>query len=122
MTWIETLESKAGAFTARFQKYGVANRLEKRSLLIAINAVASLSIFFFGYGEQLLTYSCGQLTNIAPDQGLMGGVNTNRNYASLMRFGQYDENEGLVQIDRPLLQGGIVSLHTSCANIETPSY
>lgn len=50
MTWIETAEAKAGAFTARFQKYGVANRLEKRSLLIAVNAVASLSIFFFGYG------------------------------------------------------------------------
>ena len=50
---METLESKAGAFTARFQKYGVANKLEKRSLLIAVNAVAALSIFFFGYGMLL---------------------------------------------------------------------
>ncbi|KAK3613151.1 hypothetical protein LTR22_028282 [Elasticomyces elasticus] len=31
-----------------FQKHGVANRLEQRSLLIAVNAVAALSIFFFG--------------------------------------------------------------------------
>jgi len=31
-----------------FQKHGVANRLEKRALLIAVNLVAGLSIFFFG--------------------------------------------------------------------------
>ncbi|KAK3618750.1 hypothetical protein LTR56_024453 [Elasticomyces elasticus] len=48
-------------------QHGVANRLEQRSLLIAVNAVAALSIFFFGY-----------------DQGVMGGVNTARHYASLM--------------------------------------
>lgn len=53
MGWVETLEDKAGAFTARFQKYGVANKLEKRALLIAVNAVAALSIFFFGYGNAL---------------------------------------------------------------------
>lgn len=38
----------------------------------------------------------------------MGGVNTNRDYASLMGFGHFDESEGLVLIDKPLLQGGIV--------------
>lgn len=57
---IETLEDKAGAFTARFQRYGVANKLEKRSLLIAVNAVAALSIFFFGYGK---TYAHFGLTH-----------------------------------------------------------
>ena len=30
------------------QKHGVANRLRKRSLLVAVNLVAGLSIFFFG--------------------------------------------------------------------------
>jgi hypothetical protein len=29
----------------------VADKLEKRSLLIAINCVAALSIFFFGYDQ-----------------------------------------------------------------------
>ncbi|KAK0803828.1 hypothetical protein LTR91_006970 [Friedmanniomyces endolithicus] len=77
-----------------FQKHGVANRLEKRALLIAVNLVAGLSIFFFGY-----------------DQGVMGGVNTTRNYASLMGFGHYDQASKLVQVDKPLLQGGIVAVY-----------
>ncbi|KAK6405149.1 hypothetical protein LTR81_020056 [Elasticomyces elasticus] len=77
-----------------FQKHGVANRLEQRSLLIAVNAVAALSIFFFGY-----------------DQGVMGGVNTARHYASLMGFGHYDESDGLVKVDDPLLQGGLVAVY-----------
>ncbi|TKA78034.1 hypothetical protein B0A55_02116 [Friedmanniomyces simplex] len=77
-----------------FQAHGVANRLEKRALLIAVNLVAGLSIFFFGY-----------------DQGVMGGVNTTRNYASLMGFGHYNEASKLVQVDKPLLQGGIVAVY-----------
>lgn len=72
--------------------HAVANKLQKRSLLIAVNLVAGLSIFFFGY-----------------DQGVMGGVNTNRNYAQLMGFGQWDESAGEVVVNKPLLQGGIVS-------------
>ncbi|KAL9633177.1 MAG: hypothetical protein Q9204_003503 [Flavoplaca sp. TL-2023a] len=44
-------------------KHNVVHKLEKRSLLIAINCIASLSIFFFGY-----------------DQGMMGGVNGAQNY------------------------------------------
>lgn len=32
-------------------RYNVANRLSKRSLLIAINCIAGLSIFFFGYDQ-----------------------------------------------------------------------
>lgn len=42
----------------RLKGFNVANHFEKRQLLIAINCVAALSIFFFGY-----------------DQGMMGGVN-----------------------------------------------
>lgn len=38
---------------------GLASKYQKKSLLIAVNLVAGLSIFFFGY-----------------DQGVMGGVNT----------------------------------------------
>lgn len=45
------------------------------------------------------------------DQGVMGGVNTARDYADLMGFGHYDEAEGLVVVDKPLLQGGIVAVY-----------
>ena len=72
--------------------WNVARRFEKRSLLIAINAVAGLSIFFFGY-----------------DQGVMGGVNGTRDYAETMGFGYWDAKAGLVHVSRPLLEGGIVS-------------
>ena len=71
-----------------FAKHGVANKLEKRALLIAVNLVAGLSIFFFGY-----------------DQGVMGGVNTTRNYAELMGFGRWTGS--IVHVDNPLLQGGM---------------
>jgi len=74
-------------------KRNVANRLYKKSLLNTICLVAGVSIFFFGY-----------------DQGLMGGVNTNRNYAELMGFGYYDEGQGSVVVTKPLLQGSIVGL------------
>ncbi|KAF6222276.1 hypothetical protein HO133_001362 [Letharia lupina] len=74
--------------------YNVARKYEKRALLILINCVAGLSIFFFGY-----------------DQGVMGGVNGNRNYASTMGFGMYDEKQGLVTIQHPLLQGGIIAVY-----------
>lgn len=76
----------------RISKFNVARKLQTRSLLIAINAVASLSIFFFGY-----------------DQGVMGGVNNNRDYVQVMGFGEYSEADG-IKINRQLLQGGIVSL------------
>ena len=75
-------------------RFNAARRYEGRALLIAINAVASLSIFFFGY-----------------DQGVMGGVNNNCNYATTMKFGTCasgDKNE--VTVNHTLLQGGIVSL------------
>ena len=76
----------------RIPKYQVVHKLQKRSLLIAINCVAGLSIFFFGY-----------------DQGVMGGVNTARSYVNIMKFGHYDPIAREVVIDNPTLQGGIVS-------------
>lgn len=76
----------------RLKGFNVANHLEKRKLLIAINSIAALSIFFFGY-----------------DQGMMGGVNTAKDYIELMGFG-YKEN-GVVVITDSLLQGGIVSVY-----------
>ena len=73
-------------------KYNVVHKLEKRSLLIAINCVAGLSIFFFGY-----------------DQGVMGGVVTTRHYAETMGFGYWSQSGGEVIVTKPLLKGGIVS-------------
>jgi hypothetical protein len=78
-----------------FQDRGVANRLQQRSLLIAVNLVAGLSIFFFGY-----------------DQGVMAGVNITRDYVKIMGLGHWNEAEGLVKITEPLKQGGIVSQAT----------
>lgn len=75
----------------RISKWNVARKYEKRSLLILVNAVAGLSIFFFGY-----------------DQGVMGGVNGARDYAKVMSWGHYDEVSRLVVADNALKQGGIV--------------
>ncbi|KAK2599887.1 hypothetical protein N8I77_011607 [Diaporthe amygdali] len=77
----------------RLKGFNVANHFEKRGLLIAINSIAALSIFFFGY-----------------DQGMMGGVNTARDYVDLMGFGHV-EDDGTVVITDSLLQGGIVSVY-----------
>lgn len=81
-------------FRAFTEKHNVAHKLYKSSLLNTVCLVAGLSIFFFGY-----------------DQGLMGGVNTTRNYAEIMGFGHWDEQQGIVVVDKPLLQGGIVSTY-----------
>ncbi|KAJ8128808.1 hypothetical protein O1611_g4824 [Lasiodiplodia mahajangana] len=78
----------------RLPGFNVANVLEKRALLIAINSIAALSIFFFGY-----------------DQGVMGGVNNAKNYIDLMGFGYVDEETGDPVITNSLLQGGIVSVY-----------
>lgn len=79
-------------FQASLAKYNVANKLYKDTLLNVVCLIAGVSIFFFGY-----------------DQGLMGGVNTTRSYAELMGFGHWDEDLQIVVVDKPLLQGGIVS-------------
>ena len=72
-----------------FQDRGVATRLEKRSLLIAVNLVAGLSIFFFGY-----------------DQGVMAGVNQTQSYVETMGFGTWTGTQ--VHVYNTLKQGGIV--------------
>ena len=71
----------------------VVHKLEKRSLLIAINCIAGLSIFFFGY-----------------DQGMMGGVNNAYDYYhNTMKFGHMKE-DGSPSVDNTLKQGGIVGI------------
>jgi hypothetical protein len=36
-------------------RYNVARKLQKRSLLIAINSIAGLSILFFGYDQGMVS-------------------------------------------------------------------
>lgn len=80
----------------QIKKWNVAHALEKRKLLIAINCVAGLSIFFFGY-----------------DQGMMGGVNNAQDYIELMGIGHTEIVHGSPTpvITNSLLQGGIVSVY-----------
>ncbi|KAK8015485.1 hypothetical protein PG991_008373 [Apiospora marii] len=78
----------------RLPGFNVANFLEKQKLLVAINCVAALSIFFFGY-----------------DQGMMGGVNNAKDYIDLMGFGHVDPATNEPIITDSLLQGGIVSVY-----------
>ncbi|KAL9630808.1 MAG: hypothetical protein Q9204_004536, partial [Flavoplaca sp. TL-2023a] len=77
----------------KINRFNVVHRFRKRNLLIAINSVAGLSIFFFGY-----------------DQGMMAGVNTAVEYYTRMGFAHPDEN-GEPVITNSLLQGGIVSVY-----------
>ncbi|KAI0191388.1 general substrate transporter [Xylaria flabelliformis] len=78
----------------RLPGFNVANVFEKRKLLIAINSLAALSIFFFGY-----------------DQGVMSGVNNAENYIDIMGLGYVDEKTGDPVITNSILQGGIVSVY-----------
>ncbi|KAI0143507.1 general substrate transporter, partial [Xylariaceae sp. FL1272] len=78
----------------RLPGFNVANVLQKRALLVAINCIAALSIFFFGY-----------------DQGMMSGVNNAPNYVRLMKFGYIDEDTGSPVVTNSLLQGGIVAVY-----------
>ena len=72
----------------------MVHKLQKKSLLTAINCVAGLSILFFGY-----------------DQGMMGGVNTSPDYyEKTMKFG-HTGPDGAPVVDNTLLQGGIVSIY-----------
>ncbi|KAK9362916.1 general substrate transporter [Lipomyces starkeyi] len=73
--------------------FKIADRLEKKPLLWAINAVASLSILFFGY-----------------DQGMMAGVNNSPDYVRLMKFGHFDP-DGNVTVTDSTRQGGIVAIY-----------
>ncbi|KAM5430892.1 putative dihydrolipoyl dehydrogenase [Microsporum canis] len=83
--------------THKIHRWNITHRLEKRSLLIAINCMAGLSIFFFGY-----------------DQGMMGGVNNAKHYIELMGIGHTETVNGSKNspvITDSLLQGGIVSVY-----------
>lgn len=110
-----------------FQDRGVAHKLYKRKLLIAVNLVAGLSIFFFGrvvWLSELLWETFANERQVMTKvrytrdskpcrhsksiQGVMGGVNGNRNYAKTMGFGYYDPAQDSVQVTNPLLQGSIV--------------
>ena len=73
-------------------KFNLVRHLERKKLLFAVNSVAALSIFYFGY-----------------DQGVMGGVNGNRSFAETMGFGYYDDAQGQVVVTNAALKGGIVS-------------
>ena len=66
--------------------FNVANRLQKRSLLIAINALASLSIFFFGYdqGQSKLAVAPLQDKLSKYPTGMMGSVNNAPHYIQTM--------------------------------------
>lgn len=77
----------------KISRFNVVHRYERRSLLVAINCVGSLAIFFFGY-----------------DQGMMGSVNVSIDYAVYtMKFAHLDETTNSAVVDNSLLQGGIVS-------------
>ncbi|KAK9466050.1 general substrate transporter [Lipomyces arxii] len=74
------------------KSFSVVDKYEKQSLLIAINCVAGLAIFFFGY-----------------DQGMMSGVNNSPDYIQLMDFGYVDESG--IHITNSAKQGGIVAIY-----------
>lgn len=79
---------------SRISRYNVVHHLEKRRLLIAINCIAGLAIFFFGY-----------------DQGMMGGVNNAQDYYdTAMHFGYKDPRTGAVMVTNAVLQGAIVRI------------
>ena len=83
--------------TSPLKGWNVANKLEKRRLLIAVNCIAGLSIFFFGY-----------------DQGMMSGVNNSKDYIDHMKFGYtatVDGSPNTPVVTNSLLQGGIVSVY-----------
>lgn len=74
-------------------KHNIVHRYERRKLLIAINCVAGLAIFFFGY-----------------DQGMMGSVNVSIDYGvNRMGYGHINREAKQVVVDNSTLQGGIVS-------------
>ena len=48
---ISTSSASDNSIMDKIGRYNVVHRLQKRSLLVAINCVAALSIFFFGYDQ-----------------------------------------------------------------------
>lgn len=80
----------------QIEKWNIAHSFEKGQLLIAINCLAALSIFFFGY-----------------DQGMMGGVNNSKDYIDTMGFGytKIVDGQNTPVVTDSLLQGGIVAVY-----------
>lgn len=80
----------------QIEKWNIAHSFEKGKLLIAINCLAALSIFFFGY-----------------DQGMMGGVNNSKDYIETMGFGytKVINGQNTPVVTNGLLQGGIVAVY-----------
>ncbi|KFY78331.1 hypothetical protein V499_02486 [Pseudogymnoascus sp. VKM F-103] len=80
----------------QIEKWNIAHSFEKGKLLIAINCLAALSIFFFGY-----------------DQGMMGGVNNSKDYIDTMGFGYTEviNGQNTPVVTNGLLQGGIVAVY-----------
>ncbi|KAK9323091.1 general substrate transporter [Lipomyces orientalis] len=74
-------------------RFSFTDSYEKGSLLVAINCVAGLAIFFFGY-----------------DQGLMSGVNNSPDYVNHMQYG-YVDPDGTVHVTDSAKQGGIVAIY-----------
>ncbi|KAI9811426.1 MAG: hypothetical protein M1827_005409 [Pycnora praestabilis] len=80
----------------KISRFNVVHRYEKRALLIAVNCVAALGVFFFGY-----------------DQGVMGSVNVSVDYTNLMGLGytKYVDGQASVVTTNTLRQGGIVAVY-----------
>ena len=79
----------------RISRFNIVHRLQKGRLLIAINALGCLAIFFFGY-----------------DQGMMGSVNVSIDYAvRTMKFGYVEDGTKQVKTlsSGTIVEGGIVS-------------
>lgn len=90
----DEVESRNGSsVSTSINRYDVVYHLQKRTLLVAINVIACLAIFFFGY-----------------DQGVMGGVNIAEDYYhKTMHYGYKDAKSGAMVVTNAWLQGGIVS-------------
>jgi MFS family permease len=88
----------------------VASKLQKRSLLIAVNGLAGMSIFFFGYDPAVTPGNEAQANlTFSYDQGLMGGVNQSTDYIYRMGLGHIGP-DGSPIITETLLQGGIMAI------------
>ncbi|BCS26343.1 uncharacterized protein APUU_51054S [Aspergillus puulaauensis] len=69
-------------------KWKVTSKLQKGRLLAAVNCLAGLAIFFFGY-----------------DQGMMGGVNGSQSYLEVMGLGYMENGEAVVTGWVPRING-----------------
>jgi hypothetical protein len=100
-----------GGLAMNTSKWNVAHRYEKKRLLWAINGLAGLSIFFFGYDQvrPLGLFDRRKYHVLNEAEGMMGGVNNAYDYYhTTMKFGHRDPQTGSPIVTNSLLQGGIV--------------